>query len=71
MQQVAQVRAGLGFGRVGPEEEGQPLPADGRVAVEQEIGEQALGARPAEPVQRRSVVKHAKPAQEPDLQSAH
>ena len=45
--------------------------ADGGVAVEQEIGEQGLGARAVQAVQRRTVVEHAKLAQESDLQSGH
>ena len=45
VEQVPQVGAGLGFGGVGPEEERQVPARLGRVAMEDQVGQQGLQAR--------------------------
>jgi hypothetical protein len=45
VQHVAQVRAGLRLGGVRPQQESEALARLGRVAVQQQVGEERLGAR--------------------------
>jgi len=45
VEHVAQVRAGLALRGVGPEQEGEPLPRLRRVAVDEQVREERLGAR--------------------------
>ena len=73
VEQVAQVGPGLGLAGVGPEQEGQPLAGLGRLAVEQQVGQQRLGPGRAERRDRDPAVAQVELAEEPDAQpsSAH
>ena len=50
VEQGAQVAAGLGLRRVGPELEGHVAAGLGRVAVQQQVGQQGLQAGDSMPV---------------------
>ena len=65
---MAEVRPRLRLGRVGPEEERETLSRLGRVPVEQEVGEERLGARGLERRQAGSVVAQVELAEEPDAE---
>lgn len=52
MDQVAQVGAGLGFGRVRPEQERQVLALQGGFAMQQQVGQEGLQAGGIQPRDR-------------------
>ena len=66
---MAQVRQRLRLGRVGPEEEREVLPGLGRVAVEEEIGEQRRGPPRVERRQRHIAEAKVERAEEADAES--
>jgi hypothetical protein len=68
VQQVAQVGPGLGLAGAGPEQEGQALAGLGRLAVEQQVGEERLGPGRAERRDRDVAVAQVELAQEPDAE---
>jgi hypothetical protein len=68
VQQVAEVGAGLGLAGVGPEQEGQALAGLGRLAVEQQVGEQRLGSGRPQRRQRGLAVAQVDLAEEPDAE---
>jgi hypothetical protein len=68
VEHVAQVRAGLRLGRVGPQQERQPLPRLRRVPVEHQVGEQRPGPRRLQRWQRRRTVSQVGLAEKPDAQ---
>jgi len=57
--EVAQVGAGLFFGRVGPEEEGELLARDWAIAMQDKIRQQLLQARLIEALDGLIAVKQA------------
>jgi hypothetical protein len=68
VQQVAQVGAGLGLAGVGPEQERQALAGLGRLAVEQQVGEQRLGPGRSQRRQRGLAVTQVELAEEADAE---
>jgi hypothetical protein len=68
VQQVAQVGPGLGLAGVGPEQERQALAGLGRLAVEQQVGEQRLGPGRPQRRQRGLAVAQVELAEEPDAE---
>jgi hypothetical protein len=71
VEQVAQIRARLGLGRIGPEEEGQPLAGDGGVGMHEKECQQAVQAPAVQAGDGLTVIADVKLAQEPDLKSGH
>ena len=68
VEHVAEVGPGLGLGRVRPQQEGQPLARLGRLAVEQQVGEQRQGAGRLQRRQRRPAEAEVRCAEQPDAQ---
>jgi hypothetical protein len=68
MEQMAEVRPRLRLGRVGPKEKREALSRLGRLAVEEEIGEQRLGPCGLER-QRGVTAAKVQAAEEPDVES--
>ena len=65
---MAQVGARLRLGRVGPEQERQVLTRLGDAAMEQEVGEERLGAARVERGERHPLDMHAELTEQPDAQ---
>jgi len=63
VERPAQICPGLGFGGIGPEKKGKPLPWLGVVAVEKEVGQQGLSARLMDGRYRFLVMGQMEPAE--------
>ena len=68
VEQVAEVGPGLRLGRVRPQQEGQPPARLGRLAVEQQVGEQRQGTGRLQRRQRRPAEAEVGCAEQPDAQ---
>jgi hypothetical protein len=68
VQQVAQIGVGLGFGRIGPEEESELRTGLRRITPQYELGQQGLQAGGLEGGHRRFVEKETKIAEQIDVQ---
>ena len=71
VEELAQVGVRLGFGGVGPEEEGDLLARQRRVAMQEQIGEQRLHACGVHADQLRICQREAKVAKQTDVQCRH
>jgi len=71
VEQLAQVIARLGFGGVGPEEEGKMLALLGNIAMQHEIGEQGAQARGIETGHLLIAVEQAKIAEQANVKGWH
>jgi hypothetical protein len=66
VEQVAEIRARLRLGRIGPEQKGETLARLRRVPMEEEVGEQRFGARRLEGRQRPIALPQVEGAEEPN-----
>src|SRR5262249_44435796 len=68
VEELAEVGAGLGFVRVGPEEKGELLAADGSAGVQDQVGDERLQTGGAHTGDDMASAKHPESTQELDVQ---